>query len=167
MQVTHLLAVFFQILSQILGHTLGERGDQHTLVNRHTLADFRQQVINLRGYRSHFDDRIQQTGRTHDLIDHIVTGFLQLVFARRGRDINTLRRQGFEFLKAHRAVIQRRRQAETVFHQRFFTRAVAFVHTADLRNGDVRFIDNQQAVSRQIIKQRRRRLARPAARQIT
>ena len=37
-QVTHLHAVLVQVLGEILGHALGERGDQHALVLRHALA---------------------------------------------------------------------------------------------------------------------------------
>ncbi|SSL88445.1 Uncharacterised protein [Klebsiella pneumoniae] len=73
-----------------------------------------------------------------------------------------MRRQRFKFFKLHRPVIQRRRQAETVFHQRLFARPVAPVHTADLRHRDVGFVNHQQAIRRQIVEQGRRRLAGPA-----
>ena len=59
-----------------------------------------------------------------------------------------------------------RRQAEAVFHQRLLARAVALVHGAELRNGLVRFVDDQQRVPRQVVEQARRRLARRAAGQI-
>ena len=43
---------------------------------------------------------------------------------------------------------------------------VAPVHAAKLRNGDVAFINENQRIIRQILKQRRRRFARLAPRQI-
>ena len=77
-----------------------------------------------------------------------------------------MRRQGLKLFKLERTVIERRRQAETVLHQRLFARPVPAVHTADLRDRDVGLIDDQQTIGRQVVKQRRRRFARPAARQI-
>ena len=161
MQITHLLAVLFQILRQVFRHTLGERGHQHTLVDGGTLADLREQIVHLGRHRTHFDNRIQQPGRTNHLINHLIARFLQLVVARRGRHVDSLRRQRLKLFKLHRTVIQCRRQTEPVLHQRLFTRAVTAVHPAYLRNGDVGFVYHQQAVGREVVKQRRRRLTRP------
>ncbi|MNE04659.1 hypothetical protein D3C80_971960 [compost metagenome] len=111
--------MLFQVFGQIFRHAFGQRGNQHTLVDRHPLADFGKQIVHLGGHRPHFDLRIQQPGWAHHLIDNVTTGFFQLVFARRCRHIDSLWRQRFELFKAQRAVVQRRRQAETVFHQRF------------------------------------------------
>ncbi len=106
-QITHLLAVLFEILGQVFRHTLGERGHQHALVNGGTGADLREQVVHLRGYRTHLDNRIQQPGRTHYLVNHLIARFFQLIVARRGRDVDGLRRQRLKLFELHRAVIQR------------------------------------------------------------
>lgn len=63
------------------------------------------------------------------------------------------------FLETQRPVVQCRRQTETELHQRLLARAVALVHRADLRNGHMRLVDDQQRVRRQVVEQRRRRLA--------
>ncbi|MNV04079.1 hypothetical protein D3C71_943640 [compost metagenome] len=73
------------------------------------------------------------------------------VVARGRRDENRLRADAFPLIETHRPVIQRRRQAETVFHQCLFTRTVAFVHRTDLRNADVGLVDHQQSIGRQVI----------------
>ena len=107
MQITHLLAVLFEILGQVFRHTLGERGHQHALVNGGTGADLREQVVYLRRHRTHLDNRVQQPGRTHYLVNHLIARFFQLVVARRGRDVDGLRRQRLKLFELHRTVIQR------------------------------------------------------------
>ena len=91
-------------------------------------------------------------------------GVLGLVDRRRGGDEDGLAHDLLELVEAQRAVVQRRGQAETVVDQVLLARAVALVHAADLRNGDVAFVDEHQRVRRQVVDQRRRRLARPGAR---
>ena len=46
-QVAHPDAELGEVVGQVLGHPLGERGDQHPLARRHALADPRQQVVDL------------------------------------------------------------------------------------------------------------------------
>ncbi|MNQ74103.1 hypothetical protein D3C85_888550 [compost metagenome] len=147
-----------QVVGQVFGHALGQGGDQHSLLDRHALGDFRQQVIDLGQRRANLDLRVDQTGRAYQLLDH-ATGVFRLVIARRGRNENRLRADVLEFVEAHRPVIERGGQTETVFHQRLFTGAVALIHGADLRHADVGFVDHQQGVGRQVVKQGGRRLA--------
>ncbi len=61
-----------------------------------------------------------------------------------------------KFQKIQRAIVQRARQPETVIHQNGFARFVAFIHAADLRNGDVRFVNDEQIIVREKIEQRGR-----------
>ena len=49
--------------------------------------------------------------------------------------------------KIQRPVIERARQAKSVVDQHRFARTIAFVHSADLRNGGVRFIDHESEKS--------------------
>ena len=81
-------------------------------------------------------------------------------------DEDHLRRERFPLLELQRTVVERRRQAEPVLDQRFLARAVALVHGAELRNGLVALVDDEQRVVRQIVEQARRRLARRAAGEI-
>ena len=159
--------MLFQVFGQIFRHALGEGRHQHALVDSRTGADLREQIVNLRRHRSHLDDRIKQTGRTHNLIHYVAARFFELVVARRGRNVDGLRCQRLELFKFHWAVVQRGRQAEAILHQRLFTRPVTAIHAADLRNGYVGFIHHQQAIRRQVVKQGWRRLARPAPGEVT
>ena len=69
------------------------------------------------------------------------------------RNINCLRPESFPFFKFEWPVIHAGRQAEAMFRQGGFACPVTFVHGADLRHGDVAFIDKQQCVFRQIFEQ--------------
>ena len=65
MQIAHFDAVLGKIIGQVFGHALGERGDQHALIDLDALVDLRQQVVDLRRRRPHFDLRIDKpVGRT-------------------------------------------------------------------------------------------------------
>ena len=97
--------------------------------------------------RAHLDQRIDQPGRAHHLLDHL-PGVLVLVVGGRGRDEDRLRHQLLELVEAQRPVVQRRRQAEAVVDQVLLARAVALVHAADLRNGDVALVDEHQRIAR-------------------
>jgi hypothetical protein len=44
-EITHLLAVLFQIFGQIFRHTFGECGHQHALVNGRTGTDLGEQIV--------------------------------------------------------------------------------------------------------------------------
>ncbi|MNH40015.1 hypothetical protein D3C79_1012650 [compost metagenome] len=59
-----------QVIAEVLGHALGQRGSQYPLAGIDTLADFRQQIVDLgqRGADLHL--RVDQAGRPHHLLDH-------------------------------------------------------------------------------------------------
>ena len=85
------------------------------------------------------------------------------VGARCGGDEYALAHPRLEFLELKRPIIHRRRQPETVGHQRFLARAVSPVHAAQLPNGDVALVDEHERIARQIVDQRGRRVARGRA----
>ena len=123
-------------------------------------VDLRQQIVDLRRRRPHLDLRVDQPGRPHHLLHH-----LRLVLRARSRPASPRRRSSarimlLELVEAQRPVVERRRQAEAVVDQVLLARAVALVHAADLRDGDVALVDDHQRVARQVVDQRRRRLAR-------
>ncbi len=151
--------MFGQVLGEVLGHALGQRGDQHAVAQLDALVDLGHQVIDLGADRADLDDRIDQAGRAHHQFGDLAFGLAQLVRPRRGRDIDAARATLFPLFKPQGTVVQGRGQAETELDQGFLARPVAFEHRADLRNGHVRFVDHQQRIRRQVVEQRRRWIA--------
>jgi hypothetical protein len=109
--------------------------------------------------RADLDRRVDQAGGADDLLGEDAAGLLHLPRAGRGRDGDRLRAHRVPLLEAQRAVVDAGRQAEAVFGQRRLAAEVAAIHAADLRHGDVAFVDEEQRVVGQIFEQRRRRLA--------
>ena len=48
MQVAHTLAVLLQVVRQVLGHALGQSGDQDALIPGHALGNLGKHVVHLR-----------------------------------------------------------------------------------------------------------------------
>ena len=117
-----------------------------------------QEVVDLRLCRTHIEQRVDEPRGTDNLLDDL-PGVPLLVVGGRRRDEDGLRQQSLEFVEAQRPVVQRRGQAEAVVDEIFLARAVALVHAADLRNRDVALVDDHQRARRQVVDQRRWRLA--------
>ena len=147
-----------QVIGQVFGHALGQRGHQHAFANGDAFARLRHQVIHLRRRRAHLDHRIDQPGRAHQLLDHL-PGVLFFVIRRGRRDKHRLRHQRLELFELERTIVQRGRQPKAIVDQIFLARTVAFIHAADLGHGNVRFVDDHQRVLGQIIDQRGRWVA--------
>ena len=82
-------------------------------------------------------------------------------------DTKTARGVSDEKLVEHqRPVVERARQPESVLDERQLARAVAVEHAADLRQRDVRLVDDDEEVFGEIVEQARRALARLAAREM-
>ena len=158
MQVAHLDAVVTQIISQLLGHALGQRGDQHALVLVDADADFLQHVVNLTRGRAHLDLGIHQAGGAHQLLHHLA-GMVFFPLGRRGRDKNGLAHLGLELFKLERPVVERARQPKTVLHQRGLARTVAVVHAAELADQHMGLVQKHHRVLGQVIGQRGGRFA--------
>ncbi len=73
--------------------------------------------------------------------------------AGRRRDADGLRPHRVPFLEAQRPVVDRRGQAEAEFGKRRLAVEVAAEHAADLRDGDVAFVDEDQRIVGQIFEQ--------------
>ena len=127
------------------------------------MADFFEQIVHLALHRAHFDFRIDEARGPNHLLDNHAAGFRQFVGAGSGGNVDHLIGAMLEFLEIQRAIIEGRGHAETVIHERLFARAVAMIHAADLRDGLVRFVHEQQIIRRNVIEQRGRRFARQAA----
>src|SRR5271169_6901654 len=121
-----------------------------------------QQVVDLSLNWTNLDRRVDQTRGPDDLFHHYARRLSKLIRAGRGGDINELVGAMLELLEGQRTIVERRGHAEAVFDQRLLARAVAVIHAVQLRHGLVRLVNEEQEVAREIVEQRRRRLARQA-----
>ena len=101
-------------------------------------------------------------GRAHDLLDDLRRGFA-LVRARRRRHEQHLVHPLGELLEPQRPVVHRRRQPEAVRDERLLARPVALELAVQLRDRDVRLVDDAQPVVGEVVEQRVRRLVALAA----
>ena len=150
MHVIDLNARVEQMVGQVLGHALGQRGHQHALLAGNALANLVLKIVNLAANWTHVNLGVEQASRTNNLL-HIVLAHPQLVVARRGRNIDKLGYPCLKLIETKRAVIERRGQAKTVFHQRHLTRAVTFVHAANLRHRHMALIDDAEHILGKVI----------------
>ena len=150
MHVIDLNAGIKQMVGQVLGHALGQRGHQHALLACNALANLVLKIVNLPTNRTHIDLGIEQAGRTNNLLN-VVLANPQLIVTRCCRNVDELGNPRLKLIETKRAVIERRGQAKTVFHQRHLTRAVTFVHTANLRHRHMALIDDAEHILRKVI----------------
>src|SRR6266850_6272050 len=59
------------VAGQLLGHPLGERGDEDALPLLDALPDLVQEIVHLVAHRTDLDHRIHQAGRPDDLLDDL------------------------------------------------------------------------------------------------
>ena len=128
------------------------------LVDAH--ADLGEQVVDLRARRAHVERRVDEARSGRTSCSTTWPACLLLVVGGRRRHEDRLRQQPLELLEAQRPVVERRRQPEAVVDEVLLARAVALVHAADLRDRHVALVDEHERVARQVVDQRRRRLAR-------
>ena len=101
---------------------------------------------------------IDQAGRTHQLLDNLA-GVRRFVIGGCRRNKHGLSHHCLEFVKAQRTIVHRRWQPKSIVDQIFLARPVSFVHTTDLRDRYMTFVDHHQRILRQIVDQCRWRLA--------
>jgi hypothetical protein len=73
-QVPHPDPVLQQVVGEILGHLLGERGDQYPLVLLGPQPDLVDEVVDLALRRPDHHLRVDQPGRPDHLLDHLALG---------------------------------------------------------------------------------------------
>ena len=162
-QVAHPDAELEQVVGEVLGHLLGQRGDEDALVALGADLDLVHQVVDLALGRLDHDLGVDQAGRPDDLLDRRPVGPAQLVGTRRGRQVDGLADALEELLPPQRPVVRGARQPEPVVDQGPLARHVALVHAADLRHRHVGLVDDEQEVLGEVVDQAvGRRARRPA-----
>ena len=162
--VAHAQALLVHVLGEVLGHLLGQHGDQGAVAGAGDLAHLVHHVVDLRSWPgARLDRRVDQAGGADHLLGEDAAGLLHLPGAGRGRDEHGLRAHGVPLLEPERAVVHAGGQAEAVLGERGLAPVVAAVHGADLRHGHVALVDEHQRVVGEVLEEGRRRLAGVAA----
>ena len=129
------------VVGEVLGHALGEGGDEDALVFADAVADFREQVVDLSLYRADFNRRIDQAGGTDDLFYDHASRLGEFVRAGSSGDVDDLPGAAFELVELERPVVHRAGQAKPVVDEVLLAAAVAMPHAVELRDRDVGFVD--------------------------
>src|SRR5574344_1718924 len=155
-----------QVARQVLGAPLGERGDEDAVLSGRDLPDLRLEVVDLVRERADLHLRIEEPGRTDHLFRHRLRHRV-LVVPWRCRTVNDLIHLRVKLVERERTVVLGARQTESEFHELFFPRLVAVVHSPDLRNGHVALVDDREESFGEIVDEALRRAAGGAAGQRT
>jgi hypothetical protein len=163
MEIAHPDPGLVQIFGQILGHALGQRGDQHALALVGAGPAFGEQVVDLAVHRAHVADRIDQPRGPDHLLDEDAAGALQFPVAGGRRDEHGLAPHDVPLLELQRPVVDAGGQPEAVLGQGRLAAEVAAEHAAELGHGDVALVDDDQGLLGQVFDEGRRRFAGVAA----
>ena len=163
MHVADAHALLVQVFGEVFRHALGEHGAERAITLLRGLADLAEHVVHLGAGGADLDGRVDEAGRADDLFGEDAAGLFHLPVAGRGGDGDSLRPHGVPFLEAQRPVVHARRQAEAVFGKRRLAAEVAAIHAADLRDGDMALVDEDQRIVGNVFEEGRRRLAGAAA----
>ncbi len=90
-QVAHPHAGLLQVIRQVFGHSLGQRGHQHALADSLALPNLAEKIVDLSTHRANVDLGVDQSGGANQLLDNDPFAHLQLEIPRRGRDVHQLR----------------------------------------------------------------------------
>ena len=156
-QVPHPDTHLQQIVGEVLGHLLGQRGDQDPLIACGAGPDLADQVVDLAFGGLNHDLRVDQPGGPDHLLDELPTGLGEFVGPRGGRQVDRLPDPLAELLPGQRAVVGCRRQPESELDEVALAGHIALEHRADLRNSDMGLVDHQQEVLGEVVQQGRRR----------
>ena len=132
--VAHADALLVQVLGQVLGHALGQHGDEGAVAGGGDLAHLVEQVVDLHRHRADLDRRVDQAGGADHLLDEDAAGLLDLPGGGGGGDEDRLRAHRVPLLELERAVVHAGGQAEAVLGEGELAAVVAAVHAADLRH---------------------------------
>ena len=152
-QVARTDARLEEVVGEVLGHLLRQRGDEDALARLLAVADLVQEVVDLVARRPELDLGVDDPRRADELLgDDLGAGELER--ARGGGDEHELLHLPQELVEAERPVVERRGQPEAVVDQRLLARAVALVHAAELRHGLVRLVDEADEVVGEVVDER-------------
>ena len=141
-----------EIVGQVLGHLLGDGGDQHPLVRRRPPADLGQQIVDLSPSGPDDDLGVHQAGGA-DQEFHGLRTAPALEGTGSGGHADHLTGTVQPLIETQGAVVQSGGEAEPVFHQDLLPAPVSLVLAADLGKGDVRLVDDGYVIVREVIQE--------------
>ncbi len=110
MHVADLQPLLMHVFGEVLGHFLGEGGDEGAKALFSGLAGLLDDVVDLGGglglHGADLHGRVDQAGGADDLLGEHAAGLVQLPLSRSRGDVQRLRAHGLPFLKFEGAVIQ-------------------------------------------------------------
>ena len=152
-QVLDLDSPLGKVGGKFLGHLLGQGRHEDALVAFDTQAHLFEEVVDLSLRRLDDDKRVDEARGSDDLLDHPV-GALKLVGTRRRGQVDGLADARGELVPLQRTVVHRGGQAETVVDERSFAGHVPFEHRADLRDGHVGLVNDEEEVLGEVVEKR-------------
>ena len=84
---------------------------------------------------------------------HGLLSLFHFIFSRRRRNVNYLVHLVLELVKSKRSIVKCGGQAETMLNQHFLTGTVTCIHRPNLRQGNVRFVNNEKKIFREVVNQ--------------
>ena len=148
-----------QVVGQVLGHLLGERGNQHPLLHFDTLLDLIEQIVDLALGGLDDDLGVHQPGGADDLFDDLA-GVLQLPTARRRRQQDRLVGSLEPFVEPEGPIVHGREEPESMLDENLLATSVALVLAVKLWDGHMALVENHEEVVREVVHQGVRRLSR-------
>ena len=161
MQIFGAHAAFPHKFAEIFAHALGERGNEHAFAALYGERRFVNRVLDLSFNRAHFHHGIEQARRANNLLGDDC-GVLEFERRRRCGNKHGLLHERLKFLRTQRAIFHRARQPKTEFHKARLAGTVAVGHSVNLRERDVRFVDEDEKIFRKKINETPRSLFRRA-----
>ena len=158
MHIFHFNIALGKIIGKVLRHFPRERCNENTLVFFGALVYFRNKVVNLTLCRANRNFGVKKPRGSYNLLDGLRAS-RPLKLTGRGAYKYALMRFFVKLVKCERSVVISRRKPETEVYKALFARAVAAVHSPDLRQGDVRLVNKQKKIVGKIVKKRKRRFA--------
>ena len=149
-----------EVLGELLGHALGERGDEHAFASLDRDLYLMLEVIDLMECGAHLDGWIEKARGADELLDDDAFTLGELIFGRRRADIEDAWGEVVELLELQRSIVQRSGQAEAVLHEARLTRAVTTIHRMDLWYGHVALVDDEEEVAGEVVEETEGALAR-------
>jgi hypothetical protein len=162
-EVANVDADIAEVIGEFLGGAFGEGGDEDAFVLFDAFAGLLDEVVDLAPEGFDSDLRIDKASGTDDEFSDLIPGPFQFAGAGSGAYVEGVVLEGLEFGEAEGAVVEGAGETEAVFDEDGFAGEIAGVHAADLGDGGVGFVDDEEVIlGKEIEEDMGSRAGRPA-----